>query len=94
MAQDGKDGVDDPPREDAALTREVQDHLGRRLRTALDERTEKPSFLGESALPPEFETQIRRLENRERASQKGVEAVMNAFGLDEKDVLGPQPPRR
>jgi hypothetical protein len=64
----------------AALPREVQEHLGRRLRTALQAEDGKPSFLGDTNLPPEFERIVRRLEAGARGERQGYEAVKRALG--------------
>ncbi len=67
----GKDG--------AALPRDVQEALGRRLRTELRVEAEKPRFLGESSVPPQFEPLVRRLEAGERGERQGYEAVKRAI---------------
>ena len=65
----------------AALPRDVQEHLGRRLRAALQTPDARPSFLGDTNLPPEFERLVRRLEAGERGQRgqrQGYEAVKQA----------------
>lgn len=71
-------------RDGATLPREVQEHLGRRLRTALHVEEKKPDFLGDSNIPPQFEPYLRRLEAGERGERQGYEAVKRAldFGSD------------
>ena len=63
----------------AALPRDVQEHLGRRLRAALQTPDARPSFLGDTNLPPEFERLVRRLEAGERGQRQGYEAVKQAL---------------
>lgn len=75
------------------LPRDVQEHLGRRLRTALQVEEAKPAFLGESTLPPQFERIVRRLEAGERGQRQGYEAVKQALG-DLGDLGGETPKRR
>ena len=88
MASDGKPD-EDAKREGVALPREVQEHLGRRLRTALEIETAKPAFLGDASLPPEFDRLVRRLEAGERGQRQGYEAVKRALSLD--DLVPPTP---
>ena len=79
-----KDGLRAEPARGAdgvSLPREVQEHLGRRLRTALHVEAEKPAFLGETSVPPQFEPLVRKLEAGERGERQGYEAVRRA--LDE-----------
>ena len=79
---------DDPSDEDGAhpeppgggLDRSTQDHLGQTLRTAFNEVAPKPAYLGDPALPPEFEHQLLRLEGRIEVHEKGIEAVRKALG--------------
>ena len=79
---------DDAKRDGAGLSRDVQEHLGRRLRTALEVEQAKPAFLGDPSLPPEFERLVRRLEAGERGQRQGYEAVKRALSLDD---LAPPP---
>lgn len=51
---------------------------------------EKPAYLGESSVPPQFERAIRRLEAGERGQRQGYEAVKRAI----VDAPGPVPPAR
>jgi hypothetical protein len=64
---------------DAKLPRPIQEHLGRRLRTELHVEAEKPSFLGESSVPPQFESLVRKLEAGEGGQRQGYEAVRRAL---------------
>ena len=50
------------------LPHSVQEHLGQMLRADYYERGEKPRYLGDSALPVEFDPYLYRLEQKERAS--------------------------
>lgn len=90
--QDDETGAARPPvaREGATLPRDVQEHLGRRLRTALHVEEKKPDFLGDSNIPPQFEPYLRRLEAGERGERQGYEAVKRAldFGLDSSEPDG------
>ncbi|WP_375458166.1 hypothetical protein [uncultured Enterovirga sp.] len=74
-----EDDTTEPKRTDAALPRDVQEHLGRRLRTALRIEDEKPAFLGETNVPPQFEPLVRKLEASERGERQGYEAVKRAI---------------
>lgn len=69
----------EPPRHLPPLPREVQEHLGRRLRTALHVEADKPAFLGETSVPPELEPLVRRLEASERGERQAYEAVKRAL---------------
>ena len=40
---------------------------------------EKPSFLGEPSLPPQFETLVRKIEAGENGERQGYEAVKRAI---------------
>lgn len=78
---------------EAGLTRQVQEHLGQRLRSAYNEATGSPTYLGDSALPEPFDSQLRRIEavethQREELRRRGLEAVEKALAdLD----LGAEP---
>ena len=87
---------DDHPGTEPALPREVQEHLGRQLRATLRTPEAAPAFLGDTALPPQFERHIRRLRIHERGVQRGYDAVRDALGLpDGPDAADPDaaPPR-
>jgi hypothetical protein len=49
------------------LPHSVQEHLEQMLRADYYERGEKPRYLGDSALPVEFDPYLYRLEQKERA---------------------------
>ena len=51
------------------LPRSVQEHLGQKLRADYYERGDKPKYLGDPALPIEFDPYLYRLEQKERASR-------------------------
>ena len=78
---------DAPPEQaGAGLPRPIQEHLGRQLRTSYNAETEeKPAYLGDPALPLEFELLLQRLEVSERqrirkmAHDQGLEAVERAL---------------
>lgn len=70
------------------LPRSVQDHLARQLRAAYVETLDKPAYVGDPALPPQFDDHLRRLavnerqRRRERASRQGLAAVAAALGVE------------
>lgn len=68
-----------------ALSREVREHLGRKLRAELSVEAEKPAFLGDDAVPPQFAGLVHRIQRREMSSQKGLDAIRQEFGLAEDD---------
>ncbi|HEY7382605.1 MAG TPA: hypothetical protein VH743_02960 [Beijerinckiaceae bacterium] len=78
-----------------ALARPLQEHLGQQLRTTYTALTDKPAFLGDAAVPPQFEEHLQRLEakdrerHHEKVRQRGIAAVENA--LQNLDV---EPPER
>jgi hypothetical protein len=51
------------------LPRSVQEHLGQTLRADYYLRADKPQYLGDPALPIEFDPYLNRLEQKERASR-------------------------
>lgn len=71
-----------------ALSREVREHLGRKLRSELRIEAEKPAFLGDDAIPPQFAGLVSQIQRREMSSQKGLDAIRQEFGLpdDESEV--------
>ncbi len=73
-----------PPR----IDRPVQERLGRELRAAYDTTEPKPAFLGDPALPPDFDEPVRRLHQSHKAHQTGVAAVERALS----DLTGPEAP--
>lgn len=62
-----------------SLPRSIQEHLGRKLRTAYYQTSDKPVYVGDPALPPELDPHLRHLERRERIHEKGIEAVEKAL---------------
>jgi hypothetical protein len=74
------------------LPRPLQEHLGQQLRTTYHELAPKPAFLGDPAIPPEFEHHLQRLETREKIHNQGVEAVKAA--LEDLDIAAPEDERR
>jgi hypothetical protein len=61
------------------LSKEVQEHIGQQLRTEYDIVAEKPTFLGDPAIPEQFDWHLARLETRERAHTEAIEAVEKAL---------------
>jgi hypothetical protein len=67
------------------LPRSVREHLGQALRTDYYLRGDKPKYLGDPALPVEFDPYLYRLEQKERASrimrirEHGTTAVATAL---------------
>ncbi|MFC1459788.1 hypothetical protein ACETIH_24415 [Microvirga arabica] len=63
----------------------IQDHLGRLLRAEYYERGDKPRFLGDPALPLEFDHYLHRLDQKDRdlrssmVREKGRRAVAAAL---------------
>jgi hypothetical protein len=68
-----------------SLPADVQDHLGQLLRAEYYERSDKPRFLGDPALPHEFDPYLQRLDQNERAlraariGEQGKQAVAAAL---------------
>ncbi|ACL60754.1 hypothetical protein [Methylobacterium nodulans] len=62
-----------------ALPPRVREHLARQLRATYNRRAEKPDYLGDPGLPPDFDPQLRRLERRLKAQEAGTEAVEAAL---------------
>ena len=90
------EGTAAPPRgKPSGLARPLQDHLAQQLRSTYQTLAEKPAFLGDPAVPAEFEQHLQRLEAVERGRQrekirtKGVEAVKTAL---EGIIPGPLDP--
>ncbi len=75
------------------LSSEVREHLGQKLRATLRQTSDKPAFLGDESLPPEFEGAIRRLQGQDRPSRSGLDAVRNALGLNEAENREARRPR-
>jgi hypothetical protein len=91
------------PETRAGLDRTVQDFLGQKLRAAYAEAEGKPAYLGDPALPPQFEEKVLAVEKSAEVHEKGIEAVRDALGVPEpahekgveavRDALGvPEPP--
>ena len=76
----------------SSLPRTLQEHLAQKLRSAYHELAEKPAFLGDPAIPVEFEYHLARLEavekvrHTEKVRNQGLEAVKSAL---EDIVAGP-----
>ena len=91
MQQDRNDdrSKGESPEEEAVttppLSRPIQEHLGRQLRSAYNDSAPRPAFLGDTNVPPEFERLIRRIEITEKVREVGVEAVRQAL---DKPVAG------
>jgi hypothetical protein len=68
-----------------SLPANIQDHLGQLLRAEYYERGDKPRFLGDPALPLEFDPYLQRLNQKERAlrasmiGEQGRQAVAAAL---------------
>jgi hypothetical protein len=85
------DEADDSP----TLPRPIQEHLGQKLRAAYYETGDRPAYLGDPAIPPELDTHVRKLEQRDRIHVKGIEAVEEALGdILHPDALTPETPKR
>lgn len=91
-----KQAPDGAPEEAAPiLPKRVQEHLGQKLRAQYYETSDRPAYVGDPAIPPELDTHVRRLEQRERIHVKGIEAVEEALGdMLHPDALAPDPIRR
>ena len=69
----------------SSLPRPLQEHLARELRSTYHATEEKPAFLGDPAIPVEFEYQLQRLEavekvrHTEKVHNQAVEAVKTAL---------------
>jgi hypothetical protein len=81
-----------PDRASSSLPRPLQEHLARELRSTYHATEEKPAFLGDPAIPVEFEYQLQRLEavekvrHTEKVHNQAIEAVKSAL---EEIVAGP-----
>jgi hypothetical protein len=64
----------------------VREHLAKQLRATYQLVADKPAFLGDPAIPVEFDRQIQRLETREKAHEHGIEAVKTALHLDDEEA--------
>lgn len=78
----------------SGLARPLQEHLAQKLRSAYHELAEKPAFLGDTAVPAEFEYHLQRLEavekvrHTEKVHNQAVEAVKAAL----ESIAGPLDP--
>ena len=74
----------------------VQEHLARQLRATYQVMAAKPAYLGDPALPLEFERHIERLASRERAEIRekvhnlGIEAVEAALEEVVSGAIAPE----
>ena len=74
----------------AVLPRPLQEHLAQKLRSAYHELAQKPAFLGDPAVPAEFEYHLQKLEavekvrHTEKVHNQAVEAVKAAL----EDIAG------
>ena len=75
------------PADEAVLPRDIQEHLGRQLRSALRDPSEKPAYLGDPGTPSQFDRLISRMESGERIHERAVQAVGKA--LDDLGGLSP-----
>ncbi|KAA2244207.1 hypothetical protein [Salinarimonas soli] len=76
------------------IEKPVQERLGRELRVAYGTIEAKPAFLGDPALPPQFDEPVRRLHRAQKAHATGVAAVERALsGLGSDADEPPAPPR-
>ena len=73
------------PERAAKLPRPLQEHLARELRSTYHATEDKPAFLGDPAIPVEFEHQLQRLEavekvrHTEKVQNQAIEAVKSAL---------------
>jgi hypothetical protein len=85
IADDPESFVASTRRNAPLLPHSVQEHLGRMLRADYYERSEKPRYLGDPALPLEFDPYLYRLEQRDRTvrvkriREQGTQAVAAAL---------------
>lgn len=76
---------------ETVLPRPVQEHLAQQLRATYHAMAEKPAFLGDPTVPPEFEGHIRRLDRRTTIRKQGIEAVKAALDGIADDVARAAP---
>jgi hypothetical protein len=68
-----------------SLPASIQNHLGQMLRAEYYERGDKPRFLGDPAIPLEFDPYLQRLDQKERTlrasmvGEQGRKAVAAAL---------------
>lgn len=82
-AAPGKPMQDNSQRHKVTLGKPVIDHLGQVLRSEYNRVADKPAYLGDTPLPPEFEHKLLAIEKSEEIREKGVEAVGEALGLND-----------
>ena len=98
IASEVKPGQPEGPDAPTVLPPPVQEHLAQQLRATYQVMADKPTFLGDPVLPPEFDRHIARLEERERteirekAHNLGVEAVEAALQDLASGIAGPDEP--
>lgn len=69
------------------LSADVREHIGRRLRSEFRLEVETPAFLGDAAIPPQFATLVRKIEEREELpGREGLHAIRQEFGLPEDET--------
>ncbi len=85
MAEHDIPGDHDP--DGKALSADVREHLGRRLRAELRVSEERPAYLGEETIPPRLAGLVRRIEEREELPAKaGLEAIRHEFGMPDEEA--------
>jgi hypothetical protein len=94
----GEAAPDDASERASSLPRPLQEHLARELRSTYHATEEKPAFLGDPAIPVEFEYQLQRLEavekvrHTEKVHNQAVEAVKSALEAIVEGPLDDEPP--
>lgn len=77
------------------LPRQVQEYLGLKLRAQLYEDSPKPQYLGDPAIPREFDSLIARIEARDRAERsERIGRIARQAVADALANLGDTPSRR
>jgi hypothetical protein len=74
--------------EKPALDDQIQHHLGDELRAAYNALAPKPAYLGDRALPAEFEHQLLRMEATLEVREKGIDAVREALAIPDDPADG------
>ena len=83
---DGQPGAVEVTGTDTPMTAELREHLGRRLRSEFRLEAEQPAFLGDTAVPPQFTSLVRRIEEREELpGREGLQAIRDEFGLPDEE---------
>jgi hypothetical protein len=70
------------------LEKPVQDHLGKELRGFYNAVGDKPTYLGDPALPEQLQSKLTQLSRRLAVSRKGIEAVEQALSIAEASPEG------